>query len=69
MGEMALKYYGGPTRKAETLFGWGRDAVRCGLGETKTGIRCLGNFSARERKKFEERCSAMAEAIERIVES
>jgi hypothetical protein len=68
MAEMALKYCDGSARKAESLFGWGRDAVRTGLGERRTGIRCLDNFAARGRKKTEESSPQLAEEIKRIVE-
>ena len=68
MAEVALKYCDGSPRKAESLFGWGRDAVRTGLGEKRTGIRCLDNFAARGRKKTEEKSPQLVEEIERIVE-
>jgi hypothetical protein len=68
MAEMALKYCDGSARKAESLFGWGRDAVRTGLGEKRTGIRCLDNFAARGRKKTEVIFPQLGEEIKRIVE-
>ncbi len=68
MAEVALKYCDGSARKAESLFGWGRDAVRTGLAEKRTGIRCLDNFAARGRKKIEEQFPQLAEEIKRIVE-
>ena len=68
MAEVALQYCDGSARKAERWFGWGRDAVRTGLGEMRTGIRCLDNFAARGRKKTEEESPQLAEEIERIVE-
>ena len=51
--EMALKYCGGSPRVAEEVFGWRRTAVATGLGELRTGIRCLDNTAARGRKKTE----------------
>lgn len=68
MAEVALQYCGGSARKAERLFGWGREAVRTGLHEKRTGIRCLDNFAARGRKKTEEKSPQLVEEIERIVE-
>ena len=50
--KMALKYCDGSTRKTEELFGWGRDMVKTGLGEIRTGIHCMGaqsNFSGNAR--------------------
>jgi len=68
MAEVALQYCDGSPRKAERRFGWGREAVRTGLNEKRTGIRCLDNFSARGRKKTEDEFPQLAEEIERIVE-
>lgn len=68
MAEVALQYCGGSARKAERLFGWGREAVRTGLHEKRTGIRCLDNFTARGRKKTEQKSPQLVEEIERIVE-
>ena len=36
--EMALKYCEGSARLAETVFGWGRNNVKLGLAEHRTGI-------------------------------
>ena len=52
--EMAIKYCEGHARRAEEVFGWGRDAVSTGLNELRTGIRCMDGFSARGRHKTEE---------------
>jgi hypothetical protein len=68
MAAMALKYCDGSARKAESVFGWGREAVTTGLNEKRTGIRCLDNFQARGRHKTEERTPQLAEEIKRIVE-
>ncbi|MCX7422488.1 MAG: hypothetical protein NT013_23495, partial [Planctomycetia bacterium] len=51
MAEMALRYCGSSPRLAEEAFGWGREAVRTGLGERRSGVRCLDDFSSRGRKK------------------
>ena len=45
----------GRARRAERVFGWGRNTVELGLHELRTGIVCLGNFSARGNKKTEEK--------------
>ena len=68
MAEVAAEYCDGSARKAERWFGWGRDAVRLGLHEKRTGVRCLDNFSARGRKKTEDKAPQLVEQIERIVE-
>lgn len=46
MAEMTLKYCDGNSRRAETVFGWNRNAVETGLGEKRTGIVCIGAQSA-----------------------
>jgi len=50
---IALKYFGGSARKTERQMRWGRDSIETGLGEIRTGIRCLDNFKGRGRKKAE----------------
>jgi hypothetical protein len=52
--EMAERYCGGKPRQAEAVFGWGRAAVATGLGERRTGIRCLDNVTARGRHRTED---------------
>ena len=66
--EMALRYCGGIPRRAEQTFGWGRDAVATGLGEHRTGIRCLDNFAARGRRKTEDDRPELARQLHALVE-
>lgn len=66
--EVALRYCDGSPRKAEAKFGWGREAVRTGLNEKRTGMRCVDAFRARGRKKAEVQMPRLAEEIKRIVE-
>lgn len=66
--EMAIKYCRGKPRRAEQVFGWGRDAVNTGLGELRTGIRCVENFSARWRRKTEEQNPELVQQIHALVE-
>ena len=66
--EMANAYCVGSARLAETTFGWGRDAVRTGLGELRTGIRCVEDFEARGRPTTEERHPELEEHIRRLVD-
>ena len=44
--EMTLKYCDGSARKAEAIFGWGRESVQLGLHEKRNGITCFGAQSA-----------------------
>lgn len=66
--EMAHKHCQGSARLAEIMFGWGRAAVHTGLGELRTGIRCIDNFSARGRRKTEVRQPELVAEIRELVE-
>ena len=49
------EYFGGNSRKAERVFGWGRESVEKGLKEAESGIRCADSFHLRGRKRTEEK--------------
>jgi len=66
--EMALKYCNGSPRLAETRFGWDRTTVSKALGEKRTGIRCLDNYSQRGRKRTEELNPQIEQAIIELAE-
>lgn len=66
--EVTLKYCAGKPRRAEAVFGWGREAVRTGLGELRSGIRCLDNFQERGRKRCEEQDPELTRDVRAIVE-
>ena len=66
--EMALKYCNGSPRLAETRFGWDRNTVTKALGEKRTGIRCLDNYSQRGRKRTEELNAKIEQAIIQLAE-
>src|SRR5271157_3025787 len=66
--EMTIKYCEGHPRRAEQVFGWGRDAVNTGLNELRTGIRCVDNFSTRGRHKTEERQPELVQEIHALVD-
>jgi len=66
--QVTLDYLGGSARKAEAVFGWSRETVELGLNELRTGIECLGNFSARGRDKSEERLPRLEKDIRSLVE-
>lgn len=67
--EMTTKYCEGKPRRAETLFGWSRDAVELGLHEKRTGVVCLSAqpaFSGRLlwEEKYPEAATALWEVAE-----
>ena len=52
---VAIDYLCSNSRKAERIFGWGRDTVEKGLRELRTGIQCISNFKSRGNKNTEEK--------------
>ena len=66
--EVAEQYCDGIPRRAERVFGWGRDAVRLGLHERRTGIRCVDDYSSRGRHKTEDKFPALTAEIQALVE-
>ena len=66
--EIALRYCGGSARRAEAVFDWGRAAVSTGLGEERTGVRCLDACHLRGRKTTEQLCPALEEQVRRLVD-
>ena len=64
--EMTLKYCEGNARRAEAVFGWGRQNIEVGLAEKRTGLECLSlhaAFSGRQRweVKYPEAAAALIE--------
>jgi transposase len=68
LAEVTLELCGGNARQAERRFGWGRDTVTKGLHELRQGIRCVENFTARGRPRWEEEDPQRAQDIRAIVE-
>jgi transposase len=66
--EVATARCGGCARQAERRFGWGRDTVAKGLRELQQGIRCVDNFAARGRPRWEEQDPRRAQDIRAVVE-
>ena len=68
--EMAIKYCDGSARRAETIFGWNRNAVQLGLHEQRTGMTCLSSQPAFAGDKlWEEKHPEVAEALWSLVQS
>jgi transposase len=68
MAEVTLELCGGNVRAAERRFGWGRDTVAKGLQELQQGIRCVEDFSARGRPRWEVEQPQRADDIRAVVE-
>src|SRR5215207_4452277 len=58
----------GSPRAAEARFGWGRDCVRTGQHEARTGIRCVEDFPAKGALAREEKDPQLAADVRSIVE-
>lgn len=66
--QVALDYLNGNVRRAEEIFGWSRQTVILGLNELRTGIICLGNFSARGNRNTEEKNPQLEQDIRSLAE-
>jgi len=58
----------GSVRRAERRFGWGRETIQKGLHERRSGMRCIENFAARGRPRWETENPQRASDIREIVE-
>ena len=69
--KMCLKYVNGSARKAERIWGWGRDNVQLGLEEERTGIICLGlqSMSSGVKKWEQKKYPHMATVLQEIAEA
>ncbi len=59
----------GGQRQAEKELGWNRGTIRKGSRELSSGLRCADAFSARGRKRAEEKLPYLCEDIKGIVDS
>ena len=67
--EVAQKYLGGTARRAETVFGWGREAVKTGLEELASGSVQPGELSRRGRRRTEHRLPQLAEDLRQLLDA
>ena len=65
---VANDYLDGNARRAEQIFGWSRTTVEKGMHELKTGIVCVGNFSAKGRLRTEDKNPQLEEDILSLVD-
>jgi hypothetical protein len=66
--QVTLDYLDGNIWKAEKVFGWSHHTVALGLNELRTGITCLGDFSARGNRKTEEKSPELEADIRALAE-
>lgn len=68
--EMTLKYCEGNARRAERLFGWGRQTVALGLAENQHQMVCVGSQSGfAGNRRWEERYPEAAAALVTLAEA
>ena len=68
MAETVMSLGEGAQRASARQMGWCRNTIAKGQHELRTGIQCLGDISARGRKKAEEVNPLLIQHIEAIVE-
>jgi transposase len=68
LAEVTMELCGGNARQAERRFGWGRETIHKGLHELHQGIRCVENFAARGRPRWEDAHPQRAADIRELVE-
>lgn len=66
--QVALDYLDEGSRKAEQIFGWSRKTVELGLNELKSGIECIGYFSARGNQNTEKKNPKLEADIRSLAE-
>ena len=68
--EIALKDCQGNARLTELVFGWGRNTVKTGLAEKRTGMVCVGAQSCFSgRKRWEEQHPEAFAALQTLTEA
>ena len=53
VGEITRTYLDGNARKAESIFGWNRNAVSLGVKEVTRGITCYVDIHERGNRRIE----------------
>ena len=67
-GKIAIDYFEGSARKAEREMGWCRKAVKVGIKELETGIRCINRYQERGKKRVEEENKKLKEDIKNLAD-
>ncbi|MGB1283145.1 MAG: hypothetical protein ACPG44_01640 [Polaribacter sp.] len=68
MAKVTASHYQGSIYKAEKDLGWFRATIQLGQKELETGFICLGNYSARGRKKIEQTIPTLEKDVRELVE-
>jgi hypothetical protein len=68
LAEVTAALCDGNPRCAERRFGWGRETIQKGQHELRSGVRCVENFAARGRPRWEVEHPQRATDIRDLVE-
>lgn len=68
IAEITSELLNGNVRKAERVFGWGRETIKKGMNELSASIRCVDNYPARGNRKTEEKIPGLVEDIQSITD-
>lgn len=68
MADVAMTLLEGRPRTAEEVFGWGREVVKLGLEESRSGMRCQNDLSKRRKPRSEEKQPKLLADIQAIME-
>lgn len=68
MADVAATLLESRTRTAEEVFGWGREVVKLGLEESRSGMRCQNDLSRRRKPRSEEKQPKLLADIQAIME-
>jgi hypothetical protein len=66
--QIALDYFQGNTRKTERAMGWGREALKVGMKEIETGIRCINRHKDAGRTRTENKIEKLSEDIRSLAD-
>ena len=66
--QIALDYFQGNTRKTERAMGWGREALKVGMKEIETGIRCINRHKDAGRTRTENKIEKLSENIRALAD-
>jgi hypothetical protein len=67
--DVAATLLDGRLRLAEKVFGWGRESLKVGVQELRTGIVCEGDTSTRRKPRAEERLPDLQRDIHELFDS
>jgi len=67
--QITLDYFDGNARKAERVMEWGRKALKVGMKEIETGLRCVNRYKNTGRKRTEDKIENLSENIRSLADS